>query len=211
VRVKLFVFVLFVVVGIVAGSIEAAVVVAFDDLTQNAAAQPVPASYGGLNWSSNWFYLHAPQGGAYNPGYTYGTVSAPNVGSLNGSGAGGTITSATPLTFNSAYFTDAVQQTVDELVTVQGLLNGVPVNGDTRAFTLSRTATAPSLETFNFVGINGVQISAVSLGNADITDPQDFTPQLAIDNITFNDAVPEPASLGFLALGGLALRRRRKV
>jgi hypothetical protein len=204
VRVKLFVFVLFVVVGIVAGSIEAAVVVAFDDLTQNAAAQPVPAS-------SNWFYLHAPQGGAYNPGYTYGTVSAPNVGSLNGSGAGGTITSATPLTFNSAYFTDAVQQTVDELVTVQGLLNGVPVNGDTRAFTLSRTATAPSLETFNFVGINGVQISAVSLGNADITDPQDFTPQLAIDNITFNAAVPEPASLGLLALGGLALRRRRKV
>jgi len=37
-----------------------------------------------------------------------------------------------------------------------------------------------------------------------------FTPQVALDNITLDEAVPEPGSLALLGLGGLLIARRRR-
>ena len=169
----------------------------FDNLAANL---PVPAGYGGLNWS-NLTVNNAAQSGLV-------AASPPNVAFAHGDG---TITPVAPgtFTFESADFAAAENPL---LIAATGFRGGNLVYN--ASFTIYRFN--PTFETLNFRNIDSLKFSA----NA----PPGF-PGLdavflgfAIDNFTTGPQVaqdaPEPGSLllcsiGVAATGLAALRQRR--
>jgi hypothetical protein len=123
---------------------------------------------------------------------------------FNGFGSPASFTSAGTLELNSIYLTAAFNDGLN--VTVTGLLNGVTVDSTT----LVVNTSGPTLEAFNWAGINAVDFSSCC-GVHDDSYLGSGT-QFVIDNLSI---VPEPSTwamllLGFAGLGFAGHRRSRK-
>lgn len=167
-----------------------ATVITFEGLDPSAVAA-IGAGYDGLNWNN--FYTLDPQG--RNDGYAAGLVSGSNV-ALNGYGENASFSATTSAGFSlqSGYFTGAWTA---QNVTLTALFE----NGTTASKTFSVTTAGPSFQTFGWNDLASVTLSS------------SVNSQIAIDNLTINQPVPEPTEAGLLlaGLGALAvLARRRK-
>ena len=192
----------------------AALTITFDDVADTSGGfggTPIPNGYQGLNWT-NWNLLNTALfttnflGGAPS-GALPGTVSPPNV-AYNPAGGEAIFSSSTPFTFNSADLTALWNDNLQ--VTITGLLDGVTKD----TITLSPSATAATLETFNWANINEVDLLAS--GGTQHVGYSGAGTQVALDNLTITTSqvtTPEPSTLAILG-AGLAwlgvLRRRRK-
>ncbi|MAP96001.1 MAG: hypothetical protein CMK07_13725 [Ponticaulis sp.] len=139
----------------------------FDDLSGHL--DPIPTSYMGLTWSSDWYYMDGPQYGIDNGpnGYTNGTVSAPNV-AYNGFAAPVEFSSTTDFNLYSIQLASAW---VDNLaVTIQAWDDGVMV--DSHVATVDTTGS--SLVILNFNSVDRV------------TFDSGFVSQFALDNLMFD-------------------------
>ena len=174
---------------LVSGSMlhAAPVVVTFDDLQGQAV---VPSPYGGINWMGNWDYYGWDQD-PFNP------QSPPNRIYTNYQVFSDGFHEATfefnsPAVFNGAYIAG-------------GIYPGVYFNlylGGTLVAT-SSTLTQDSTPTFLSSGYSGLVDKVGVVG---------YTGFYVMDNVTYDAAVPEPASLLLIGIGlgvvGLASRRR---
>jgi len=173
-----------------------ATTITFDDLSDEGSGTPIANGYQGLSWT-NWFVLNTPAFtlGSGPNGFAAGTVSSPNV-AFNGSGDDA-IFSNNAFIFNSAYLTAAWRN--DLQVTITGKLLGATID----MVTLSLSATTPTLEIFNWAGIDEIDLSATG-GTQDPMYSGDGT-EVAMDNLTITTSIPtpEPSALAIL-MGGLA-------
>jgi opacity protein-like surface antigen len=174
-------------------------VITFDDLSVAAGTYtPIANGYAGLNWNN--FYVYNTQGLAPS-GYVNGTVSGTNV-AFN-AGGNEAIVSSAAFVLNSAYFTAAWNDgmTID----VHGYLGGNSV-GDA-VFTIN--TQAPVLENFNWT-VDDVTFTTSGGTNHGYSG---VGTQFAMDNLTINSSVPEPAMAvpvtAMMALGLLAFRRKQ--
>jgi hypothetical protein len=173
-----------------------AVTLAFEDIPLASGADvSMPSGYGGLTWNNA--YVLDTNGFAYNPsGYEPGAVSGTQVG-FNGFGNSMSFSIGSPFTFNSLYMTAAWNDGLS--VEVKGSLNGSTVFSQT----LSPSATAPTLYTFNWSGIDKVSFSA-SGGTQHYSLAA--STHFAFDNLTINEpitpftpAIPEPQTYVLMA------------
>jgi hypothetical protein len=127
--------------------------ITFDDLTDNGGGTAIANGYHGLNWS-NFYVLNTADysGSVGENGYTNGTVSGTNV-AYNGYGSPASF-SGSNFTFNSAYFTAAWNNGLKIVVT--GYEDSSPI--DSLSFLVN--PTGPTLETFNWSGIDEVGFSS---------------------------------------------------
>ncbi len=185
-------------VAAVAVSPASATTITFDDL---ASASTIANGYNGLNWSNF---------GAYNgsdyatSGYVNGRVSGVNT-AYNMYGSPASFSSATAFTLNSGYFTGAWNNGL--VISVVGLVAGLQVYSDT--FTVN--ANGPTLHTFDWTNLSGVTFSSAGGVNAGLSSTGT---QFALDNLTINAAVPEPATWAMMLVGfgmmGATMRYRRR-
>jgi len=169
----------------------------FDDLSPSGNLTQIPNGYAGLNWD-NFIVLNTVTFTGLHGinGYGNGTVSSPNVAYNNG-GQPATISSATPFTLNSGYFTAAwnnglnlevIAQSGSSVVTENYTLN--PQNPDFVSFNL------PDVTSVEFISSGGSSAGYRGGGT-----------QFVLDNLTINgslSAVPEPSQvLGGLLVAGL--------
>jgi uncharacterized repeat protein (TIGR03803 family) len=122
--------------------------ITFDDLPYRL--QPVPAGYNNLAWS-NFYYLNGVV--SQMSGYSAGMVSIPKV-AYNDSGAPAAISASSPFALFSAYLTAAWND--DLQVEARGYIGAALIYDNT--YTLS--ATAPTLITFNYLGVTSVQFTS---------------------------------------------------
>lgn len=123
-----------------------AALLTFDDL--GAANLPVPAGYGGLNWS-NFYHTDTAVSSPNPSGYIAGTISAPNV-AYNQYGTAAILTNATPFDFISASVTAAWNDNLR--LEARGYASNAMVYD--QAFYLSSTAPTPI--TFNCIGVTNL-------------------------------------------------------
>ena len=146
-------------------------IITFDDRPADISV-PIENGYAGLNW--NDFYV-INSGDLPGTGYETGVVTQPNA-AYNGWANPASFNSANLFTLTSGDFTAAWY---DERVTVNGVLNGVVE--DTATFNIN--TQSPTLETFNWSGINEVDFT--SNGGS----------QFVLDNLTLNGgAAPQTLS-----------------
>ncbi|CAN1209365.1 hypothetical protein TUMEXPCC7403_04015 [Tumidithrix helvetica PCC 7403] len=179
----------------------------FDDLPNSSGGSPIPNGYNGFTWNN--FYEVNGLSNIYTPpnstGYQAGVVSPNNV-IFNGFANPASLSSATPFTFNSAYFTAAWNDGLQ--IDVKGFL------GSTQLFatTIAPSATAPTLFTFDWAGID--TLSFVSYGGTQHQGYIGNGTHFALDNLTYNEktrAVPVPGVVfGVVAAGALFSRRLLK-
>jgi hypothetical protein len=189
-------------------AVAPATTLTFDDLPPLGAGitnAAIPNGYGGLNWTN----MHYVNGTTYDPspnGYRNGRVSGDYVAYNDFANIASA--SSAPFTFNSVYLTGAWNNGLQ--VTVTGF------NGASTLFTqtVTTSAFAPTLFTFNWTGID--RVSFTSFGG---TPAPTFTAgsgtHFAMDNFTFNVPVtagaplPGTASCGLVLVAALGLARRR--
>jgi hypothetical protein len=186
----------------------AAVTITFDDLNDTSAGfggTPIANGYQGLNWT-NWNVLDSfDSESVFGPnGAVAGTVSIPNL-AYNPDGGEAIFSSATPFAFDSAYLTAVWNQGLS--VTITGLLNGTQ---EDQTVLTNLSPIAPTLETFDWSGINEVDLLAT--GGTPYSAYSGSGTQVAMDNLTITP-VPEPVSALLFGSGlfGLAFvwHRRR--
>ena len=143
-------------------------------------------------------------------GYGVGTVS-PNIVSFNGFGSTAFLYSSAVFTVNSLYATAAWYD--DLQVTFSGWADGTEIY----SMTVSPSATAPTLYTFDWSGIDAFFVDSSGgtqrVGYVGVG----VGAHVAMDNITVNEAitapVPEPETsalmLAGLGLVGFMARRRK--
>lgn len=142
----------------------------FDDVP-GPGNVPLPAGYHGLNWS-NFNYVDAH---TYpTSGFMAGMVSANNV-AYNAWGAPATLANPVPFNFLSAYLTAAWNDNL--------LLEARGYAGETLAYdqVVTLSATAPSLLTFNYLGITRVDF--ISWGGTQHPGYPGSGTQFVIDNV----------------------------
>lgn len=192
----------------------------FDDLSPSPTLE-IPSPYAGLDWSSGFYVMDTALFSAQNGpnGYSNGVVSGSNV-AFNAY--------ANPVSFwdpnpagtfilNSAYFTAAWDDNLS--ITVSGYgggaVEGSNYVGGTQLDTITFTVntTGPTLETFNWTGLNYVTFS--SSGGIHHSGYAGNQPEFAMDNLTLNNvspppSVPEPSAVILLAtmLGLVGFRLR---
>jgi hypothetical protein len=168
----------------------------FEDINLAPGSERLmPAGYGGLAWVNTG--VLDVNGYAFNPsGYEAGLVSGTQLGFSNG-GAPMSFSAASPFTFNSVYVTAAWNDGLSVVVT--GSLNGATLFSQT----LSPSATASTLYTFNWSGIDKVSISS-SGGTPHY--PAGYATHIGFDDLTINEpvtpftpAVPEPQTYVLMA------------
>ena len=127
-----------------------AAVITFDDINTGGTLVSIPNGYAGSNWSN--FDAHS---GSDIPlsGYTAGLVSSPN-DAFNSGGTPSSLSSITPFSFVSGYFTGAWNDGLN--ITIQGL-NGANILD---SMTIIVSSTAPTLETFNWTGLTQVTFNS---------------------------------------------------
>jgi hypothetical protein len=199
--------------NIVAGRPALASTINFDDI----AALPgdvILDSYQDFGWKNISVYTNTPGFPGLNSGIVSPANAAYTAGDTLGAPLIATISASTPFDFISGYFGAGWYDGLN--VTVNGLYNGSQEFSQT--FTVS--TTGPQLQTFNFTGINELDI--FSTLEPSTSDPYGCGPsgcsQVTLDDLTLNpgnappsSVTPEPISLllsgvGFVALGVL-LRR----
>ncbi len=184
-----------------AGSAHAAYFdLGFDSLP--GSENPVPNGYGGFTWN-NFYYLN---GVTYGPsGYQNGVISPSNVG-YNAFGAPAGFSLNTPFTLYGIFMTAAWNNGLS--VTVNGYSDQAGTNlVDTTTFTIG--TAGPTLESFNWSGIEDVTFSASGGVNAGL--PGNGT-HIAFDEIEGSvSPVPLPAALPLfgVALAGVGFFGRR--
>jgi hypothetical protein len=120
----------------------------FDDLPGNF--ESVPNGYRGVNWN-NFNCLNAVTYYGNPSGYGAGVVSPNNV-AYNSGGDPASLTSPTPFNFFSAEMTAAWNDNL--ILEAKGYVNGVLTYDQTYAL----SATAPTLITFNYLGVTEVDL-----------------------------------------------------
>jgi hypothetical protein len=142
----------------IAAPVLDATIINFDDLISD---QVIPNGYFGLNWTNAYVYDAADDpdhlGHNHNPpladGYDVAFVSSPNV-AFNGGNNGSnpiTISSNAIFNLNSAYLTSVWNDNLQ--VEVIGYVLGTPIY-DQKFYP---SATAHTLETFNYIGVDSVE------------------------------------------------------
>jgi hypothetical protein len=169
-------------------------VITFDDLPDTG--QPVPAGYAGFNWSSDFYYeSDADYLSTY--GNTYPFPSSPNA-TYNAFGDESVTMSGGVFTFNGAYFSgwgadNTAQSYTSSTMTVVGYLGGSFVGS---------VSTALPANSFIWLPAN------MTVDTLEFHASSDSTWWL-MDNLTYNEGVPEPGSLALL-ISGLALLALRR-
>jgi hypothetical protein len=179
------------------GTAAADQVVNFDDLTGSAGA--IPVGYCGFNWN-NFSSIDAVTYATNPSGYLSGMVSPSRVAyNAYADPASLTLRSGGVFHFTGAYLTAAWNTGLN--IDITGLQGGAGL--------YSRTVRVDCLAAtwFQFDwNVDALQFS--SYGGTDYPGYPGSGEHFVMDNFTFT---PEPATLSLLALGGLAvLRRRRK-
>ncbi|MEH2308966.1 PEP-CTERM sorting domain-containing protein [Nostoc sp.] len=181
-------------------------VLTFDDLdaTSQFDGNEIPNGYGGLNWD-NFYYLTTPTYQINPSGYTFGTVSSPNVAyNLFGDPATVSIDGG-QFDFNSAYLTAAWSNGLDILV--EGFSDGITKY----ATIVTVDTTSPTQFNFDFLDIDSLKFTSSGGINAGY---EGSGTQIVLDNFTYNSkTVPEPTTiLGLLTVTsfGIALSRKQK-
>lgn len=174
------------------GFAHANTTITFDDLPTATKEAEIADGYSGFNWDN--FYILTPTSSTYSAtGFANGVVSATNV-AFNAWAEPAAFSSTAAFTFVSAYVTKAWDNGVTHF-------DGYVGNTLTYSVDVTSTTAAPTLATFNWVGVTKVIVSDANK-----------TGQSVIDNITVA-AVPEPETYAMLLAGlGLmgAVARRRK-
>lgn len=155
----------------------------------------VPNNYAGLKWF-NFLYLNTVcNSSVYGPnGYTTGTISGPRV-AFNGFGTSATITGPA-FNLNSAYLTAAFNDGLQ--VKVQGFTGGTLTCDHTYVV----NSTAPSLVTFDYVGVD--MVTFISSGGVAHGYPNGGGTSFVMDNLTIS-AVPEPSAYALVGFGFIGL------
>ena len=153
----------------------------FDDLAGDDS--PVPAGYGNLTWN-NFNYLN---GFAHpNSGYFAGTISPSNV-VFNAYGTPASIASTGLFNLVSAYLTAAWNDNLQ--VQVLGYNGGTLLYNNSYAL----SATAPTLITFNYLGVNMVDF--ISSGGTPHPGYTGRGTHFVMDNVVFGVNLATPASI----------------
>jgi hypothetical protein len=157
---------------------------------------PIPNGYEGLQWNNMWVLdipLAAQDGESVaGSGYGKGLVSGNNV-AFN-AGGNPALISAGSFNLNSAYLTAAFE--IELQVEVQGFVGTTLIYDNT--YTVN--PTGPKLINFNYLDID--EVNFISSGGIS-PGPYENGTQFVMDNMTISP-VPEPASLAYAGLGGLA-------
>jgi len=176
------------------GNLEASVLM-FDDITSDVNDfGPIPDGYGGFDWTLDGV-IHKDY--FVSSGYGNGVVSGDYV--TQAGDVGSNITGS-EFTFNGAYFTAAWNNGLE--MNIEGYNNGNLLYSDD--FTID--TYSPTWISFDWVGIDELKFATSGGINAGLGYSG---PNWAMDDFTYNNPIPEPATLSLLALGGLVLRRRR--
>ena len=194
-----------------AASAAASTTINFDNLDGSTGDQVVPNGYGGLNWTNfNVYDAVNDPGNLSHSGYEVAWVSPNNVAfsAFPNQRPTETISSDTIFNLNSAYLTSVWRDNLQ--VRVIGSLAGVPLPTYDNTYTLS--ATAHTLETFNYVGIDSVEFIP-SGGTFHDGYKFDAGPYFAMDNLNVDVLVPEPGTwvAAALALGVIGFSQRKRV
>jgi len=173
-----------------------ATVLTFDETTGGVAN-----GYGGLNWGN--FYAYDGSSEQVGSGYYNGRASGNNiVFNAYSNPASTSVVSPASFTFNGAFFTAAWNDGLT--INVQGFKDSVELYSSS----IIVNTFAASYFSFNFAGIDSLVFS--SSGGIKHAGLGGDGTHFAMDNFTFNEAIPEPYMPVLLGLGFTALRLTRR-
>lgn len=177
---------------------QAETILTFEGQVSPGGYYDLMSSYGGLTWVNMNALNYSPTLDGTTGGYIAGAVS----GTTTAIGNDGDVTSATPFTFNSAYFTGAFNDGLN--VTVEGWNSGSLLY--TTSFTVD--ASAPTFRTFDYAGIDDLRITSFGGTLSPSVTYGGFGDNVVIDNFAFTSGsspVPEPSTFVLAVTGVLSL------